>query len=108
MNIRAIRLALFTGIMLAFCSCENSLNDIKKIASKEEDKPISRTTDVDIIYSDSAKVKAHVTGPLMIDYSDNTPKPYKEFPKGIKIIFYDNDLKESGSVVSDYAIQREK
>jgi len=108
MNIRAIKLTLFAGIMLAFCSCENSLNDIKKIASKEEDKPISRTTDVDIIYSDSAKVKAHVTGPLMIDYSDNTPKPYKEFPKGIKIIFYDNDLKESGSVVSDYAIQREK
>ena len=108
MNIRAIKLTLFTGIMLAFCSCENSLNDIKKIASKEEDKPISRTTGVDIIYSDSARVKAHVTGPLMIDYSDNTPKPYKEFPKGIKIIFYDNNLKETGNIVSDYAVQREK
>src|ERR1700759_1918054 len=108
MTIRAFKLTLFAGIMLAFCSCENSLNDIKKIASKEEDKPISRSTGVDVIYSDSAKVKLHVTGPLMIDYSDNTPKPYKEFPKGVKIVFYDDNLKESGNVVSDYAIQREK
>jgi len=51
-------------------------------------------------------IAAHVTGPLMIDYSDNTAKPYKEFPKGIKIIFYDNNLKESGNIVSDYAVQR--
>lgn len=108
MNIRASKLTLFTGIMLALCSCENSLNDIKKISSKEEDKPISRSTGVDIIYSDSAKVKGHLTGPLMIDYSDNTPKPYKEFPKGVKIVFYDDNLKESGNIVSDYAIQRDK
>lgn len=108
MNIRAIKLTLFTGMMLAFCSCENSLNDIQKIASKEEDKPISRSTGVDIIYSDSAKVKAHVTTPLEINFSDNTPKPYREYPKGIKIIFYNDSLKESGNIVSDYAIQREK
>ena len=108
MNIRAIKLTLFTGIMLSLCACENSLNDIKKIASKEEDKPISRSTGVDVIYSDSAKVKAHLTGPLMIDYTENTPKPYREFPKGVKIVFYDDKLKESGNVVSDYAIQRDK
>ena len=108
MDIRAIKLTLFAGIMLAFCSCENSLNDIKKIASKEEDKPISRSIGVDLIYSDSAKVKAHLTAPLEINYSDNTPKPYREYPKGIKIIFYDANLKESGNIVSDYAIYREK
>jgi len=108
MNIRAVKLTLFVGIMLAFCSCENSLNEIQKISSKEEDKPISRSTGVDLIYSDSAKVKAHVTAPLEINFSDNTPKPYREYPKGIKIVFYDDKLKESGSVVSDYAIQRDK
>lgn len=93
--------------MLLMSACENSLNDIQKIASKEEDKPISRSTGVDVIYSDSAKVKAHMTAPLMIEYAD-TPKPYKEMPKGVKIIFYDADLKESGNIVSDYAVQRDK
>lgn len=90
--------------MLSLSSCENSLNDIKKISSKEEDKPISISKGVDIIYSDSAKVKAHLTTPLMIE-SDNT---FQEMPKGVKIIFYDDDLKEKGNIVSDYAIRREK
>jgi len=112
MNRQAIKLlrlylpALFV-CMLLMSACENSLNDIQKIASKEEDKPISRSTGVDVIYSDSAKVKAHMTAPLMIEYAD-TPKPYKEMPKGVKILFYDADLKESGNIVSDYAVQRDK
>jgi LPS export ABC transporter protein LptC len=93
--------------MLSLSACENSLNDIQKIASKEEDKPISRSTDVDVIYSDSAKVKAHMTTPLMIEYTD-AAKPYKEMPKGIKIIFYDEDMKAKGTIISDYAIQLDK
>ncbi|MDB4922619.1 MAG: export transporter protein LptC [Mucilaginibacter sp.] len=112
MNSQVIKLsrlylpALFI-CMLLISACENSLNDIQKIASKEENRPISRSTGVDVIYSDSAKVKAHLTAPLMIEFED-TPKPYKEMPKGVKIIFYDADLKESGNIVSDYAVQREK
>jgi len=90
--------------MLWLSSCENSLDDIKKISSKEEDKPVSISKGVDIIYSDSAKVKAHLTTPLMIE-SDNT---FQEMPKGVKIIFYDDNLKEKGTIVSDYAIRREK
>src|SRR5882757_3954105 len=112
MNFKAIKLphlylpALFI-CMLLLSACENSLNDIKKIASKEENRPISRSTGVDVIYSDSARVKAHLTAPLMISYED-TPKPYKEMTKGIKIIFYDANLKETGNIVSDRAVQRDK
>ena len=93
--------------MLTLNACENSLNDIKKIASKEEDKPISRSTGVDVIYSDSAKVKARLFTPLMIDL-DDPKKPYQEMPKGVKIIFYDDDLKEKGTITSEYAIRLEK
>ncbi len=98
--------ALFIG-MLLLASCDPSLNDIKKVTSNDEDKPISRSTGVDVIYSDSAKVKAHMTAPVMIDYTDGL-KPYKEMPKGIKIVFYDEDLKVKGTITSDYAIQHEK
>jgi LPS export ABC transporter protein LptC len=93
--------------MLTVSACENSLNDIQKIASKEEDKPISRSIGVDVIYSDSAKVKAHMTTPLMIEHNDAT-KPYTEMPKGVKIIFYDENLHEKGSITSDYAIRHDK
>jgi LPS export ABC transporter protein LptC len=97
--------AVFICMLLA--SCENSLNDIQKIASAEADKPISRSTFVDIIYSDSAKVKAHLTAPLEIDYED-AAKPYKEMSKGVKIIFYEDDLSVKGTITSEYAIEKDK
>jgi LPS export ABC transporter protein LptC len=98
--------ALFIYMLLT-TSCENSLNDIAKIASREEDKPIATSTGVDVIYSDSAKVKAHMTTPLMIDFDDGK-NPYREMPKGVKVVFYEDDLSPKGTVTSDYAIQRDK
>ena len=92
-------LALITG-------CENDLKDIQKISAKEVNLPIERYTDVDVIYSDSARVKAHMTAPLMIEYK--TDKPYTEMPNGVKVIFYDKNLVESSTIIADYGIRREK
>jgi LPS export ABC transporter protein LptC len=93
--------------MLFLSACENSLNDIEKIASKEEDKPISTSKGVDVIYSDSAKVKARLLTPLMIE-EDDPSKGYQEMPKGVKIIFYDDNLKQKGTITSEYAIRLQK
>jgi len=98
--------ALFV-CMLTLSACENSLNDIQKIASEEEDKPISRSTGVDVIYSDSAKVKARLLTPLMIEWNDPN-KGYQEMPKGVNITFYDDDLKVKGTIKSEYAIRLQK
>jgi LPS export ABC transporter protein LptC len=95
--------ALLIG-MLSLSACENSLNDIKKISSEEENKPISRSTDVDVIYSDSAKVKARMFAPLMIELDDQKA-PYQEMPKGVKIVFYDEKLGVKGIITSNYAIR---
>lgn len=95
--------ALIFG-MLSLAACENSLNDIAKITSKEEDKPITISKSVDIIYSDSAKVRARMLTPLMIEL-DDPKKPYQEFPKGVKIIFFDDSLKEKGTITSEYALR---
>jgi len=92
-------IALITG-------CENDLKTLQQISAKEVNKPIERYTDVDVIYSDSARVKAHMTAPVMIEYK--TDKPYTEMPNGVKVIFYDNQLVESSTIISDYAIRREK
>lgn len=97
---------MFTGILL-ISACENSLSDIKKISSGDSEKPISISKGVEVIYSDSTKVKAKLTTPLMIDYQD-AAKPYKEMPKGVKIVLYDAGLAEKGTVTSDYALEREK
>src|ERR1700733_6537492 len=98
--------ALFV-YMLTLSACENSLDDIKKIASKEEDRPISTSTNIDVIYSDSAKVKLHMLAPLMIEFDDKT-NPYHEMPKGVKATFYADDMSVKGTITSDYAISKDK
>jgi len=101
---------IFLPVMIAgialITGCENDLKDIQKISANEVSKPITQYTNVDIIYSDSAKVKAHMTSPLMIQYQ--VEKPYTEMPKGVKVIFYDNMMKESSTITADYGVQREK
>jgi LPS export ABC transporter protein LptC len=91
-------IALITG-------CENDLKDLKKISASEVNKPIEKYTGVDVIYSDSARVKAHMTAPLMINYK--VKKPYTEMPKGVKVVFYDNNLVESSTITADYAVRRD-
>jgi LPS export ABC transporter protein LptC len=93
---------VIAGIAL-LSACENDLKDLQKISASEGNKPVESYTNVDVIYSDSAKVKAHMTAPLMLDY-DKIPKPYTEMPKGVKVIFYDANLVETGTITSEYAI----
>ena len=96
---------LLTGLLIS--GCENDLKDIQKISAGEVNKPGERYTTVDVIYSDSARVKAHMTTPLMIMYKDKVAKPYTEMPKGVKVIFYDADLKATSTITSEYAVRRE-
>jgi LPS export ABC transporter protein LptC len=95
---------VIAGITL-ITGCENSLKDIQKISANEVSKPVERYTGVDVIYSDSARVKAHMTAPVMINYK--VKKPYIEMPNGVKVIFYDNNLHETSTIVADYAIRHE-
>lgn len=90
------------------------MSKVKAIENQKGEKPIERTTGVNIIYSDSAKVKANLTAPLLLRFSDNNPKKtaktdgsYNEMPKGLKVLFYNDSLKVKSTVTSDYGIQRE-
>ncbi|MGN6641293.1 MAG: LPS export ABC transporter periplasmic protein LptC [Mucilaginibacter sp.] len=94
---------IFAGIGL-ITGCENDLKDIQKISASEVNKPVERYTDVDVIFSDSAKVRAHMTSPLMLDY-DKVAQPYTEMPKGVKVTFYDGNLQPTCTVTADYAIR---
>ncbi|MCC8409548.1 LPS export ABC transporter periplasmic protein LptC [Mucilaginibacter sp. UR6-1] len=92
---------LFAGLF--FTSCENDLKKIKAL-SEQDIKPQERTIDAEITYSDSAHVKAVVFAPLMINHKVDTP--YYEMPNGVKILFYDKDLKVINTLTSKYAITK--
>ena len=92
-------------IWLLFGSCTNDLKKIREISAKQVNSPADTTRGVDIIFSDSANVKARMLTPLMLEYpisKDNT-QSYRLMPKGIKIILFDQFHRESGNIIADTA-----
>lgn len=110
-SIKTISLVMtfMIGILL-FIGCENDINEVNKIENIQKEEAVDISKDVKVIYSDSAIVKAQMTGPEMRIYHDttqNTNSNY-EFQKGIQIIFYDKSGIESQRIKSDYGLQRAK
>jgi hypothetical protein len=95
----------FTGIALQF-ACENNLRDVEKISAKKLIVPVDKSTGVEIIYSDSAHVKAKLITPELLSFK--TEKPYIEMRKGVTVIFFDQNRQETSRVRSDYSIRRER
>ncbi|RYE27837.1 MAG: LPS export ABC transporter periplasmic protein LptC [Sphingobacteriaceae bacterium] len=92
---------------LFFFACENDLKKVQQISSREVNKPVETTIGVDVLYSDSAKVKARMTAPIMLQYTETKKvKPYYEMPKGVHIDFFDTKQKIMSTVTADYAITK--
>jgi LPS export ABC transporter protein LptC len=95
----------YIGIIMLF-ACENDLRKVEQISAKKMLVPVDKSTGVEIIYSDSAIVKAKLITPELLNFK--TEKPYIEMNKGVTVIFYDQNQQESSRVKSDYAIRRER
>lgn len=104
-----IPLLLFIAIGVFLLSgCENDLREVNKIENIQKEEAVDISKDVRIIVSDSAVVKAQLTGPEMRVYHDTTGNKNSnyEFQKGLQIIFYDAKGQESQRIRSDYGKQR--
>ncbi len=104
-NISPLVIQILLGALL-LTSCEPDLKEVDRIANLKKEEAVDISRHVDIIYSDSTRVKANLTAPEMRIKHDSTE--IYEFPKSIKIIFYDENLKETQRITSDHAIRREK
>lgn len=96
---------MLSGIM-ASCN-DDDLKNATSISSKKITLSKDRSYGVEIIYSDSAKVKAKGFAPILDQVTPSQGAKYNEMPKGIKINFFDEFLKSTGSITSDYAINKE-
>lgn len=85
--------------------CENDIEKIKLITSQKV-LPVEAATDLEIIYSDSAKIKSKIVTPELNRYIGN--KNYIELPKGLKLEFYDDNQNITSTLTADYAIRREQ
>ena len=89
---------LFFVIVLS--ACENDIEKIKVLTDKKL-LPTEKGIEVEMLYSDSAQIKARIVTPELNRYT--VEQPYIEMPKGIRMYFYDDKGKINTSLSSQYA-----
>jgi LPS export ABC transporter protein LptC len=98
---------LFIGIvaLLLFYSCANDLGEVKRL-TEEIVLPVSSTKNVEMTYSDSARLRAKIKAPLRETYVGE--KSEVVFNKGINIEFFDSAGKLESKMRANYAISYTK
>ena len=97
----------FLGLFLLASCTDDDLKNASSISSKKVTLSKDRTIGADVIYSDSGFVKAKGYAPILDKVVPATGAMYSEMPKGVKIEFFDQFLRITGSITSDYAINKE-
>lgn len=101
-------LALSTLTVLVLAGCGNDdLKNVNAVSAKKITFSRERTLGVQIIYSDSAKVKGVGVAPILDKITPSSGGAYQEMIKGVKIDFYDKDGEIDGTLTSDYAIKKD-
>lgn len=95
------------GLLLLTSCNDDDLKNASSISAKKVVLSKDRTLGADITYSDSAYVKAKGYAPVLDKVVPTNGGVYNEMPKGVKIEFYDQLLRVSGTITSDYAINKE-
>jgi len=75
-------------LVAMFFSCGNDIKEVEDFLA-EKNLPIGIAKNVNLIHTDSGRIKTNLIAPIMHDFSNRKSHPYTEFPNGIKIITYD-------------------
>ncbi len=97
---------LFLTVIFFSLSCENDIEKINALTS-ELNLPDQTGYDVEIAYTDSGKLIGKLFTPELYKYADDKD-PYIEFPKGIKVVFYDKNEEFESYIRANWAKYFEK
>lgn len=99
---RALLFILFTSL---FIGCENDIQKVNMFTG-HSNLPLQTAKNIEVLYSDSARVKVKLNAPVSQRFEDTSP--YIEFPKGVKAIFYRENLIIRSTLTANYAMIKEK
>ncbi len=107
---RSIRTMLFllsvAFWLLASASCKNDIETINALNNQVK-LPDQSAFNIEISYTDSGKLQGKIYSP-QVDKYDRAEEPYIEFPKGMKVVFYDSLERPVSYIRCNYAIYYEK
>lgn len=88
-----------------FFSCKNDIEIINTL-TQLTDLPTESIHHIESIYTDSAKIQIRIKASELNRFG-NASEPYMEFPKGIEVLFYDDQGKVSSQLTANFAIYYE-
>lgn len=88
-------------------SCTNDAKTVRDFLA-EKNLPTAVAKDAFHVYKDSGRITSKLITPLLNDFSNRKKHPYNEFPRGVKIINFENKGKDSITVLGDYALSYKK
>ncbi|HNP21361.1 MAG TPA: LPS export ABC transporter periplasmic protein LptC [Panacibacter sp.] len=89
--------AILSGCFFV-CSCENSMQEVRDLGKRKTAKDVA--TNVESYMSQAAVVKAKLTSPLMT--RSETDTPIVEFPKTLRVTFYNDSTKPESFLFAKY------
>src|SRR5690554_7762708 len=101
-NLKSVMAIVFA---IALFACESNYQNVKKL-NLSDGAPIAEGVNINFKYTDSGKLVTNLLAEKLLEYS-NLKFPYKEFPKGVEVHFWD-EKGEENTVTANYAIQYEK
>jgi LPS export ABC transporter protein LptC len=101
-------IAVLILAMIWACGSDR-IQRIDKLNSKDS-LPDLTVKNVEVLYSDSAKVRMKLVAPLVKDYTpqDQKAKGHTVFPEGLDVLFFDKMLKPESSLRANYGFHDAK
>ncbi len=95
----------FIIVLLIFSSCKNKIEDVNALIHADT-FPVETGKNIEVIYSDSAKVQTIIKSPYYKRYTGK--EPCLVMPYGLDATFYDSAMNVKTHLTSKYAIKYEK
>lgn len=103
LNINLINaISIIIGVALFLISCSNDIEKVKELTIRQS-FPTETADSIEIVRTDSSKIKLTAFAPLLERYIENE-EPYTIFPEGIKVVGFNNYPDTAYSIDAQYAI----
>lgn len=90
--------------IIFFSSCENDISKVNLITQKEN-LPNEKANNVEILYSEEAKIEARLISPQLERFASDSP--YVVMPNGVHVQFFDDTAKVESELFANYGIYYE-
>ncbi|MEL7160571.1 MAG: LPS export ABC transporter periplasmic protein LptC [Bacteroidota bacterium] len=101
------RYCLFSFLLLVLgTACVNDPEEVAQLREREREG-VEVATDVEILWSDSAKIRVIVRAPTMLNYLENADQR-QEFPDGLHLTFFDELQDTSSTLIANWGVYRRR